>query len=428
MNQTCVVVGASWGDEGKGKIVDLLSSEHDIIVRFQGGNNAGHTLVVKDQKIILHTIPSGALYDDKINVIGNGVVLDPKVCIDEINGLKSMGYLTKEENLKISSRVNFIMPYHCELDKASEKKLKNKIGTTGRGIGPAYSDKVARKGIRFCDVLYSPEEFKEKLKDNLEEKNFLLKKFYGQKEVEINEVYENYIEYAQVLRPYICDTSLLIDSAIKCGKKILFEGAQGILLDIDHGTYPFVTSSNTVAGSVFAGSPIAASFVNRVMGIAKAYSTRVGEGPFPTELNDDAGKKLRDVGHEFGATTGRPRRCGWIDLVALKYASIVSGITEITLTKLDVLSNIGKLKLCVSYKVDDKIIDSFPPTGDILSRSEPVYQEMEGWDEDISGMREFKDLPENAKKYINLIEDFLKVKVSMLSVSPAREAVIKREI
>jgi adenylosuccinate synthase len=426
MSQTSVIVGAQWGDEGKGKIVDQLTAEHDLVVRFQGGNNAGHTLIVDDQKIVLHSIPSGALYADKINVIGNGVVLDPKACIEEIENLKDLGYLKGPDSLKISSRVTLIMPYHRALDHASEKKKTNKIGTTGRGIGPAYTDKVARNGFRICDILANPQEFKTKLESVLEEKNFLLTKYYGDKALKAEAIYEEYMGYAEILKPFVCDTALLIDSAIKCGKKVLFEGAQGVLLDIDHGTYPYVTSSNTSAGSVVTGSPVGAEHVNKIIGIAKAYLTRVGEGPFPTELTGNDGDELRKNGQEFGATTGRPRRCGWIDLVALKYSCIVSGITELVLTKLDILSGLNQIEACVSYDLDKKIVDSFPPTKDLLEACEPVYQKFEGWTEDVSGIRKFDDLPENAKKYINFIEDYLNIKVSFVSVSPKREGIICR--
>lgn len=415
-----VVVGTQWGDEGKGKIVDVLTEKADYVVRFQGGNNAGHTLVINQKKYILHLIPSGVFHPQTVCVIGNGVVVDPEVLIHEIETLKKEGLKIDPEKLKISERAHTIMPYHKALDLAREKKAdKNKIGTTGRGIGPCYEDKVGRRGFRLID-LTRPDFFREKLKTVLEEKNFLLQ-YLGFEPLSFEEIYQKYVEYGNYLKPFLTDTSEILWKAKRENKNILFEGAQGTFLDIDYGTYPFVTSSNTLSGNACCGGGLGPTFIDKVLGIVKAYTTRVGEGPFPTELKDELGKYLRERGGEYGATTGRPRRCGWLDLVMVKTAVRLNGISEIAITKLDVLSGLEKIKICRAYKLDNKLIETFPSTLEDLAQIEPVYEEFPGWKEELKNCTTFESLPTQAKNYLKFIEDFLGIPIKIVSTGPERE-------
>lgn len=415
-----VLVGAQWGDEGKGKIVDFFSQQADVIVRFQGGNNAGHTIMVKNKKIILHLIPSGILWNGKICVIGNGVVFDPKVFVEEYETLKKEGLLSETSSLFISSTAHLIMPYHKIIDIAREKKAADgKIGTTGRGIGPAYEDKVARNGIRVADLL-DGKRFKNRLAMILEEKNNYLSLVLGERKLDLEAIYDEYMAYAQIIAPMICDTTLLLNQSVKERKRILFEGAQGTLLDVDHGTYPYVTSSNTAAANASLGSGVGLNNLNRVVGVAKAYVTRVGNGPFPTEDKGKLGDFLRERGNEYGATTGRPRRCGWIDLVALKKAVQINGIDSLAITKLDVLNDLETIKVCVAYRFKGKEIDYLPVDAYDLECCEPIYREFNGWQRDLSTIRDSIDLPVEAKDYLKFIEDFLETKIMLISVGPER--------
>jgi len=420
-----VVVGTQWGDEGKGKVVDLYAGNADVIARFQGGNNAGHTIVVKGEQTILHLIPSGILHDNKICVIGNGVVVDPKVLLQELDRLNSRNILPANTKLFISERAHLIMPYHQRLDIARESHhLGKKIGTTGRGIGPAYEDKIARVGIRVCDLL-DEQSFREKLKSNVEEKNFYLTRGFKEKPVDEKAICEEYLAYADRIRPFVADTSLIIEREIRKGKKILFEGAQGCLLDVDHGTFPYVTSSNTVAGNACSGTGVGPSAIDAVAGICKAYTTRVGEGPFVTELTDEIGEHLQKTGQEFGATTGRKRRCGWLDMVLIKQSVRLSGITGLAITKLDVLTGIDNIKICVGYKTPSgEFTESVPSNLRLLAEAEPIYEEMEGWTENISGARTVEDIPHNARRYVERIEALSGVKLLLISVGPGREETV----
>ena len=419
------VVGTQWGDEGKGKIVDLYTEGADVIARFQGGNNAGHTLVVKGRKTVLHLIPSGILHDNKICIIGNGVVVDPVVLMQEIEELQKGGLFPPNTKLYISEKAHLIMPYHKRLDMAREASTAGKkIGTTGRGIGPAYEDKVARTGIRVCD-LYDEHRLLEKLRRSLTEKNFLLTGLYQDKPLSADEIAFEYLGYAQKIKPYIADTSLIIDNAIKMGKKILFEGAQGSHLDIDHGTYPYVTSSNTVAGNASCGSGVGPNVINNIVGICKAYTTRVGEGPFPTELTDEIGQQIQKTGQEFGATTGRQRRCGWLDMVLVRQAVRTSGITALAITKLDVLTELTKIKICVGYKSENgEFTHAVPANIDLLAQCQPVYEEFAGWEEDIIRTRNIAELPANARKYLQRLEELAGVPINLVSVGAGREETI----
>ena len=422
-----VIVGAQWGDEGKGKIVDLLSSEIDYVVRFQGGNNAGHTVIVDGKKSVLHLVPSGILHEGKICLIGNGVVLDPVVFSEEMDVLISQGIDVSPARLKISAKTHLIMPYHKVLDKARENKLEKgqKIGTTGRGIGPCYEDKVARVGVRASD-LKDPELLKAKIVAALKEKNVLFTALYGAEAMDADAVFDEVMAVAARLVPHITDVSSELEQAWAEGKSALFEGAQGIHLDVDHGTYPFVTSSNTVAGNAAAGSGIASTRLDRILGILKAYTTRVGEGPFPTELHDATGDLLRENGGEFGATTGRPRRCGWQDIVVLRESVRLNGLTDIALTKLDVLSGFDAIKLCVAYELDGKRINYPPQEGGALERVTPVYEEMPGWKENIEACATWEELPAAARDYVRRLEELSGVPVSMVSVGPDRNQTIMR--
>jgi adenylosuccinate synthase len=417
----CIVLGAQWGDEGKGKMTDYLAEKAGVVVRYQGGNNAGHTVEVGDKQYKLHLIPSGILYKNKLNVIGNGVVLDPKALFEEMGYLKELGVEITPNNLVISDRTQLIMPYHKILDGIKERaRGKKDIGTTGKGIGPCYTDKMERSGIRVCDLMHK-EVFAEKLRDNIEDKNNIINKIYGEEELNFDAIYNEYMGYAQKMKPFVKETSVIVYDKIKEGEEVLFEGAQGTLLDIDYGTYPYVTSSNTIAGGVCIGAGIGPTMITNAVGIAKAYTTRVGKGPFPTELSDETGEWIREKGHEYGVTTGRARRCGWLDLVILKTAARVSGLTSFAVTKIDTLAGLEKLKVCVGYKFGDKAIDYVPASLEDLAKCEPIYEEFNGWDESIENARSYEELPENAKVYLKKIEEFTNTKVSIVSVGPKRD-------
>ncbi len=420
-----VVIGAQWGDEGKGKVVDLLASRADMVVRFQGGNNAGHTLVVNGEQTICHLIPSGILHKEKKCLIGNGVVVDPEVLLEEIRKLTSKGIAISPENLSLSEKAHLIMPYHKAIDVASEEaKGKDKIGTTGRGIGPCYEDKVARRGVRAIDLL-DPEILAEKIRANLKEKNFLLTEFYKVEALEFQPIYDKYMEMAEILKPYISNVSIEADNVVRKKGKILFEGAQGTHLDIDHGTYPFVTSSNPVSGSVCPGVGIGPGKLHHVLGIVKAYTTRVGAGPFPTELDDEIGNYIQEKGAEFGATTGRRRRCGWLDLAMMKDSIRYNGLNSIGMTKLDVLTGLDVIKVCVAYELDGKEIDYMPASLKDLARCKPVYKEFPGWKDDISSVKSVDELPEEARNYIKSLEEIMEVPFSIISVGPMRDQTIE---
>jgi adenylosuccinate synthase len=417
-----VIVGAQWGDEGKGKIVDLLTRYADLVVRFQGGSNAGHTIVLKGEKFVFHLIPSGILYKNKKCIIGSGVVLDPPVLIEEIDEIKRRGYFKTDSQLMISEEAHLILPYHRRIDVAREKTFK--IGTTGRGIGPTYEDKVARCGIRLVDLL-DEKVFREKLEANLVRKNAYLTQVLDEKGFEFSEIFDEYLHYRSRLEKYVKNTSLLLHEEIRRRKHVLFEGAQGALLDVDHGTYPFVTASSTVAGNACAGSGIGPTMINSVIGVAKAYTTRVGEGPFPTELRDELGEKIRQRGGEYGATTGRPRRCGWFDAVVVNHSVRVNGIREMVITKLDVLNDFDTIKVCVGYRADGKVLHHVPSNLELLKRSEPVYEELKGWKTEINGARDFKDLPPDARRYLKRIEKLIGTKMTMISVGSERSETIR---
>ena len=415
--------GTQWGDEGKGKIIDVLSPKADYIVRYQGGNNAGHTVVVNDDKFILHLLPSGIINSKGKCVIGAGVVVDIDVLLEEIAVLEKRGM--KLDNLFIDERAHIIMPYHIEIDKAKEEAMgENKIGTTQRGIGPCYIDKIARNGIRIGDLL-EPERFRDKLTWNVLEKNDMLVR-YGKPTFDLEELYNKFMELADKIKFRIIDGVVEINEAIEEKKLVLFEGAQALMLDIDYGTYPYVTSSSPTAGGVTTGVGVSPRKIERILGVMKAYVTRVGEGPFPTEQDNEIGEKLRAIGHEYGATTGRPRRCGWLDLVICRYAVLINGLTDIVLTKIDVLTGFEKIKVAVGYEIDGKVHTSYPGN---LRKSKPlkiVYEELDGWMEDITQIKNYEELPENCKKYIEYIENKLNCNVSMVSVGPERSQNIYR--
>ena len=413
-----VVVGTQWGDEGKGKITDFLSKNAHVIARFSGGNNAGHTIQFDGETYKLHLIPSGIFYKDKLSVIGNGVVLDPLSLIKELDGLIARGIPV--DNLRISNRAQVILPYHILLDELEEEaRGDDKIGTTKRGIGPCYVDKAARSGIRVGDFI-DRETFKEKLKQNLEAKNKLVKALYNHDGLSFDEIYNDYTAAADRLRPYVTDTAKVLDDAFVNNESVLFEGAQGVMLDIDHGTYPFVTSSNPVAGNVTVGCGVGPTFVKHVVGVSKAYTSRVGDGPFPTELFDEFGDHIREIGREYGTTTGRPRRIGWFDSVVVRHARRVSGITDLSLNSIDVLSGLKTVKICTSYKIDGKEVTEYPATLAELKRAEPVFVELPGWDEDITHVKTLDELPENARNYLEEIERLCGVPISIFSVGPDR--------
>ncbi|MTT31078.1 adenylosuccinate synthase [Terrilactibacillus sp. BCM23-1] len=413
-----VVVGAQWGDEGKGKITDYLSGKAEVISRYQGGDNAGHTIVFNGKKYKLRLIPSGIFYSDKISVIGNGMVVNPKSLVEELDYLHENDVTT--DNLRISNRAHVILPYHVKQDiLEEERKGSLKIGTTKKGIGPAYMDKAARVGIRIADLL-EPDTFKEKLEKNLAEKNRLFEKMYETEGFKLEDIYEEYLGYADRIRHLVCDTSVVLNDALDDGKRVLFEGAQGVMLDIDQGTYPFVTSSNPVAGGVAIGSGVGPSKIDHVVGITKAYTTRVGDGPFPTEIEGEVGNRIREIGHEYGTVTGRPRRVGWYDSVVVRHARRVSGLTDLSLNCLDVLSGLETVKICVAYKYKGEIINEFPASLNVLAECEAIYEELPGWSEDITGAKTLSDLPENARHYVERVSQLTGIPLTIFSVGPDR--------
>lgn len=417
-----IIVGTQWGDEGKGKIVDYLANKAQYVVRSQGGSNAGHTVVVDNVKYKLRLLPSGILHKDKVCIIGNGVVIEPKVFLSEIDGL--IEKKVNMSNLKISTRAHVLMPYHKILDELQEEDLgENKLGTTKNGIGPCYMDKASRLGIRIVDLM-NKEVFAKKLKFNVELKNKLLKKLYNHEGINYEELLKEYLEYAERLRPYVADTTTILNKAIKEKKNILFEGAQATMLDLDHGTYPFVTSSYPAAGGACTGSGVGPRKIDNVIGVVKAYSTRVGEGPFPSELFDDVGQFIRDKGGEYGTVTGRARRCGWLDACVIKYASYINGLDSVAITRLDILDELEKLKICVAYKYNGEILEDYPADLDILSKVEPVYEEFDGWKTSTTNIREYDKLPENAKKYLKRLSEVIDTEISIVSVGAGRDETI----
>ncbi|MDF2815476.1 MAG: adenylosuccinate synthetase [Paenibacillus sp.] len=416
---TVVVVGTQWGDEGKGKITDFLAESADVVARYQGGNNAGHTILIQNKKYKLHLIPSGIFYSNKICVIGNGMVLNPAALIEEINYIHENGYST--DNLRISDRAHLIMPYHLLLDGLEEdSKGSNKIGTTRKGIGPCYMDKAARNGIRVADLM-DASEFERKVRQMVGEKNRVIEQVYGSKGLDVEPILKEYLEYAEVLRKYVTDTSVVLNNAIDDGKRVLFEGAQGVMLDIDQGTYPFVTSSNPTAGGVCIGSGVGPTKIQQVIGVAKAYTTRVGDGPFPTELNNETGDWIREKGNEYGTTTGRARRVGWFDSVVVRHARRVSGITGLSLNSIDVLSGLDSVKICTSYKYRGEVIDYYPASLNVLSECEAVYEEFPGWQEDISQVKTMDELPANARTYLERVSQLTGIPIAIFSVGRNRE-------
>ncbi|MCB2224104.1 MAG: adenylosuccinate synthase [Actinobacteria bacterium] len=415
-----VVIGAQWGDEGKGKVANLLARDADVVVRYQGGNNAGHTIVIGDEKFALSLVPSGVIYPSVTPVIGNGCVVDPGVLLEEMATLRSRG--VDPDHLRLSGNAHLIMPYHRKLDAVKERYLgRNQIGTTRKGIGPAYTDKYSRQGIRVQD-LFDPGIFRDKLEDALREKNQILSRVYNTLPMDIEPILDEYAGYAEALAPHVTDASLLVWTAIREGQNVVFEGAQGTLLDVDHGTYPFVTSSNPTSGGALTGTGVGPRDIDAVLGIAKAYITRVGTGPFPTELDDEIGARMVEIGGEFGTVTGRRRRCGWLDMVALRYAVRVGGITELAIMKLDVLSGFPTVRIATAYEDGGERFDDFPRQQRVLYRCTPVYEDHEGWEEDISGARSMDDLPKAARSYLERIEELAGVPVTMVSVGPDREA------
>jgi len=418
------VIGMQWGDEGKGKLVDIFSEHADVVVRFQGGNNAGHTVVVNDQKTVLHLVPSGVLHSGKVCVIGNGVVVDAKTLVEEIDELQKRGFLQDEGQLKISDRAHLILPYHRAIDLARERlRGAGKIGTTGRGIGPAYEDKMARMGIRFVDLL-DERVFVDVLRRAVEEKNAYLKAILNEDVLDYDSMRDECERLRERLAPMVTDTSVYLDRALAAGRRVLFEGGQGTMLDVDHGTYPYVTSSNTIAGAVCTGGGIAPNRLTGVIGITKAYTTRVGGGPFPTELNDETGRKLQQDGAEFGATTGRPRRCGWFDAVVARRAVMLNGLTGVAITKLDVLTGLKTVRMCIAYEYEGSRVDEFPSNPWMLEKMKPIYEEVPGWDEPIAKARTLDDLPENAQRYVRCLEELTGTRATNVSVGARREDTI----
>lgn len=420
---TVVVIGAQWGDEGKGRVTDYLAQKANVVVRYQGGNNAGHTVEVGDKQYKLHLIPSGIINHEKISVIGNGVVVDPGALLEELD------YLVKEgldvSSLRISERAHIIMPYHKELDALSEENLGNdKIGTTKKGIGPCYMDKAERIGLRICDLM-DPQAFEEKARKNIRLKNDILVKIYGAKPLDEDTIIREYLGYAERIRPYVTDAENLVYHAIKGGENVLFEGAQGALLDLDHGTYPFVTSSHPVAGGVCIGAGIGPTYIDQVVGVVKAYTTRVGAGPFPTELLDEVGDEIRIKGHEFGTTTGRPRRCGWLDTVVLRYSVMLSGLTHLAVNHLDTLSEFETVKICTGYRLNGEIIDRIPADLNVLAKCEPIYEELPGWEKKFDHVETFEDLPINAQKYLNRVSELTGTPIAFVSFGPRRDQAVK---
>ncbi|HSV08471.1 MAG TPA: adenylosuccinate synthase [Candidatus Binatus sp.] len=420
-----VVIGTQWGDEGKGKIVDILAADVDIVVRFHGGNNAGHTVVVKGEKTILNLIPAGVLHPGRICMMGPGLVIDPEVLTGEINTLRARGYLASDAWLRISEQAHLIMPYHRAIDRARERlRGAGKIGTTGRGIGPAYEDKMARTGIRVGD-LFDETGFREALGRSVREKNGYLQAILGEAPLSFDDIYASYTGYRDLLRPFVSDTGAELRAALATGGRVLLEGAHGTMLDVDHGTYPFVTSSSVVAGAAAAGAGLPPHAIGRVIGIAKAYTTRVGGGPFPTELTDALGERLRADGDEYGSTTGRPRRCGWFDAVVVRQAVVLSGVDSLALTKLDVLTGIDPLRVCVAYELGGRRLVSPPTTGTAWERLTPVYEDLPGWRESLSGARALGDLPVNARRYVERLVALVGARVALLSIGAQREQTIR---
>jgi adenylosuccinate synthase len=418
-----VIVGTQWGDEGKGKVIDILSERADFIIRFQGGNNAGHTVVVNKQEFIFHLIPSGILHKDKICVIGNGVVVNPKVLLKEMNQLSRRGIDVKDR-LKISLLCHIIFPYHKILDRLRERRRTQKIGTTGRGIGPCYADKINRCGIRMIDLI-KPRIFKEKLKDNLKEKNAIFKKVYNHPGFSFNRIYKDYLGYAKFLRPFVSNISDLLNRVAADKKSLLFEGAQGAFLDIDFGTYPYVTSSSTIASGICSGSGVDSFKIDKVVGVAKSYTTRVGQGPFPTEFASKFGEFIRNKGNEFGATTGRPRRCGWFDAVMVAEAVRLNGVLELAIMKLDVLDNLKKLKICVAYKYKGRVFKKYPYDPEVITKGTCLFREYPGWSQSTGGIRRYSDLPRNARNYIKGLKDLVGANIFMVSVGSNRDQTIR---
>ncbi len=420
-----VIIGTQWGDEGKGKIIDYLSKKANMVVRGQGGNNAGHTVVVEDKKYALHLIPSGILYEDTVNIIGNGVVVDPEGFLKELKKLKDEGIDTSR--IVISDRAHIVFPYHKVIDALSEQHLgKKEIGTTKKGIGPCYMDKIERSGIRACDLL-DEKDFVEKLSEQIDKKNEIIDRIYGKDPLDKEEIIRQYKGYAKELKPFIKDTTVMVYEALCRGDKVLFEGAQGTLLDVDLGTYPYVTSSHPTSGGFTIGTGIGPTMIEEVLGIAKAYTTRVGKGPFVTEEDNETGDRIREAGHEFGTTTGRPRRCGWFDAVIVKYAVRTNGVTAVSLMLLDVLSGFDTIKICTEYRYKGESICHFPASLRKLELCQPVYKEMKGWKEDISKCTQYDELPEEAKAYISAIEESVGAPVKIISVGPKRSQTIIRE-
>ncbi len=414
-----VVVGTQWGDEGKGKITDFLAEQADVIARFSGGNNAGHTIQFGGETYKLHLVPSGIFYKDKLAVIGNGVVVDPVALLKELDGLNERGVSTS--NLRISNRAQVILPYHLAQDEYEERRRgDNKIGTTKKGIGPAYVDKAQRIGIRMADLL-EKETFERRLKENIEVKNAYFKGMFNETCPRFDEIFDEYYAAGQRLKEFVTDTSKILDDAFVAEEKVLFEGAQGVMLDIDHGTYPFVTSSNPVAGNVTVGTGVGPTFVSKVIGVCKAYTSRVGDGPFPTELFDENGHHIREVGREYGTTTGRPRRVGWFDSVVLRHSRRVSGITDLSINSIDVLTGLDTVKICTTYELDGEEITEYPANLDQLRRCKPIFEELPGWEEDITGCRTLEELPDNARKYLERISELCNVRISIFSVGPDRD-------
>lgn len=419
---TVVVVGTQWGDEGKGKITDYLAEQANVVARYQGGNNAGHTIFIQGQEFKLHLIPSGIFYHDKICVMGNGMVIDPKALLREIGYLRDRG--VSVDNLRISDRAHLVLPYHVKLDELEEESKGNsKLGTTKRGIGPAYMDKAARVGIRMVDLM-DADDFSEKLQRNLAEKNRLLEKVYGEPTFDFETVRDEYLGYAEALRPFVTDTSVVLNKAIDAGRDVLFEGAQASMLDIDQGTYPYVTSSNPVAGGVCIGSGVGPTKIDKVIGVVKAYSTRVGDGPFPTELLDETGEHIRQVGKEFGVSTGRSRRIGWFDTLVVRHARRVSGLTAMAITRLDILTGIKELNICTGYRYQGQVFTEFPTSLRVLAACEPIYETLPGWTEDITGVRSFEELPVNTQHYIQKISEVTGVPVAIFSIGPNRDQTV----
>jgi adenylosuccinate synthase len=424
---TVVIVGAQWGDEGKGKLVDVLTEDAQVVARYQGGHNAGHTVVINNEKFILHVVPSGILHKGKLAVIGNGTVVNPLALLEEIDGLRSQG-VEVGGNLLLSKGAHLIMPYHMALESENEKSMgSRKIGTTGRGIGPAYVDKMARTGLKVADLQF-PEVFREKLQKNIECVNRVLRNIHGAEGFSAEEVYAEYMRCGEKLARHISDTDIVINDAIDRGENVLFEGAQGTLLDVDHGTYPYVTSSSASAGGVCTGVGVGPTKIDRVLGVVKAYTTRVGSGPFPTEIKDSLGNHLQQRGGEYGATTGRPRRCGWLDFVALRHSVRINGLTGIAITKLDILDGLEEIKICTSYRCGSETLTEFPKEAALVEKCEPLYETLSGWKESTSGITSMEGLPEAARQYLRKIEELLGVEIQLISTGQRRhELIVLRE-